>query len=273
MVNFEIKQEDKFKYIETSPGKTPLVLLHGLLGALSNFEGIMENFSDRYNVLVPILPMFEISPRNLTVRGLMKYVEEFIEYKQLSKVHILGNSLGGHIAQLFVLDNPDKVLSMTLTGSSGLYENAMGSTFPKRGNYEFIKKKAEDVFYNPEVATKELVDEVYATVNNLKKAICVVAIAKSAVRHNLEDKLHAIEVPSLLVWGIQDSVTPLWVGEKFHELLKHSQLVKIDKCGHAPMMELPHLFNQALNNFLNYIEAGTFLADGKDTYVLNLDAN
>ena len=269
MIQFEIKDEKKFKYIETSPGKTPIVLLHGLLGALSNFDGIIHGFSDRYNILVPILPLFEISPRSLTVMNLVGYVEDFIKYKNFDKVHVLGNSLGGHIAQLYTMKHPEKVISMTLTGSSGLFESAMGSTFPKRGNYEFIKKKAEDVFYNPAIATKELVDEVYETVNNLKRAICVVAIAKSAVRHNLEDKLHLIEKPTLLVWGIQDSVTPLWVGEKFNELLKNSLLVKVDKCGHAPMMELPDLFNIALNDFLVKIEAGTFTDDPKETYTLS----
>lgn len=271
MKSFEIKEEGKFKYIESGEDKTPIVLLHGLFGALSNFEGIINNFSDRYNVVVPILPLFDISFRGLTVMKLVEYVDDFINYKEFDKVHVLGNSLGGHIAQLYTLKRPEKVISMTLTGSSGLFESALGSSFPKRGSYEYIKTKAESVFYNPEVATKELVDEVYTIVNNLKKAICVIAIAKSAVRHNLEDQLHLILQPTLLVWGIHDSVTPLWVGEKFNEHLKNSILVKIDKCGHAPMMERPDLFNIALNNFLNKLEAGEFMNDPHETYTLGQD--
>lgn len=270
MINFNIIEVKKFKYFESSPGKEPIILLHGLLGALSNFDGIINTFSDRYNVVVPILPLFEISPRSLTVMNLVGFVEDFVHHKNFKKVHILGNSLGGHIAQLYTLKNPDQVLSLILTGSSGLFENSMGNTFPKRGNYEYIKSKAEGVFYNPEVATKELVDEVYTTVNNLKKAICVVAIAKSAVRHNLEDKLHLITTPTLIVWGIQDTVTPIWVGEKFHELLSNSLMVKIDKCGHAPMMELPDLFNQALEDFLNRLRENTFNSVSKESYTLNI---
>jgi len=163
----------------------------------------------------------------------------------------------------------DKVESMTLTGSSGLFESAMGTTFPKRGNYEYMKQKAESVFYDPAIATKELVDNVYATVNDLKKAMCVVAIAKSAVRHNLEDKLNEIKTPTLLIWGIQDSVTPIWVGEKFHELILNSELVKVDKCGHAPMMERPDLFNIALESFLDRVENGSFIENKKGVYVLD----
>ena len=126
-------------------------------------------------------------------------------------------------------------------------------TFPKRGNYEFIKKKTEDTFYNPEIATKELVDEVYGIVNDRNKAIRVVATAKSAVRHNLGDKLHQIKAPTLLVWGREDNVTPAFVGEKFNELIENSKLIFVDECGHAPMMEKPEIFNDALENFLQEV--------------------
>lgn len=259
----QIKEEGKFKYIESGGDGTPIILLHGLLGALSNFEHVFKFFAPTHNVVVPILPLFEISLRSLSVMKLVEYVEEFIEYKKYNKVHLLGNSLGGHIAQLYTLKFPEHVQSMVLTGSSGLFESAMGTTFPKRGNYEYMKQKAESVFYDPAVATKELVDDVYKTVNDLKKAMCVVAIAKSAVRHNLEDRLANIKVPTLLVWGLQDSVTPIWVGEKFNELIPNSELVKFDKCGHAAMMERPELFNKVLSDFIIRVENGSFLSDIK----------
>jgi pimeloyl-ACP methyl ester carboxylesterase len=270
MSEYKIIEENHFKYIETGDKDgTPIILLHGLLGALSNFNGIIQHFSKSHNVLVPILPLFDISLRSLSVMRLVDYVVEFIDHKRFDKVHILGNSLGGHIAQLYTLRYPERVSSMTLTGSSGLFESAMGTTFPKRGNYEYMKQKTESVFYNPEVATKELVDEVYKTVNDLKKALCVVAIAKSAVRHNLEDRLHELNVPTLLIWGIQDGVTPIWVGEKFHELIKNSELVKVDKCGHAPMMERPDLFNIAFESFIKRVEDASTVFESKENYILS----
>ncbi len=268
MVGSQLIDEKGFKYIETGKDGIPLILLHGLLGALSNFEGIIQHFSRTHNVVVPILPLFDISLRSLSVMRLVEYVESFIEYKGYDKVHVLGNSLGGHIAQLYTLKHPEKVESMVLTGSSGLFESAMGTTFPKRGDYAYMKAKAESVFYDPAVATKELVDDVFAVVNDLKKAMCVVAIAKSAVRHNLEDRLKDITCPTLLVWGVQDNVTPLWVGEKFHDLIPNSELVKVDKCGHAPMMERPGLFNEALESFLTRVESGVYQQQRMDTYTL-----
>ncbi len=180
---------------------------------------------------------------------------EFVEYKGYEQVHVLGNSLGGHIALLYALARPDRIGSIILTGSSGLFESAMGTSFPKRGNYEFIEKKTQDTFYNPAVASKELVDEIFDIVNDRNKAIRVVATAKSAIRHNLSDKLHQVNAPTLLVWGKEDKVTPAFVGEKFHELIKNSRLIFFDECGHAPMMEHPELFNRHLENFLAEVTA------------------
>ncbi len=249
-MKFEIKEQDRFKYIETNGDGENLLLLHGLFGALSNFNEIIEAFSDKYNVIVPILPIFELPIAKVSLTGLVNHVVDFVEFRGFDKVNVLGNSLGGHIALLYALAKPEKIRSIILTGSSGLFESAFGSSFPKRGDYEFIKTRTQDTFYNPEVATKELVDEVFDIVNDRNKAIRVVATAKSAVRHNLGDKLHQVTAPTLLVWGKQDQITPSFVGEKFHELIENSQLILIDECGHAPMMEHPEKFNQYLDSFL-----------------------
>ncbi|MBK8242982.1 MAG: alpha/beta hydrolase [Saprospiraceae bacterium] len=249
-MEYTIVEEGKFKYIESEGTGPVLMLLHGLLGALSNFKGIIEAFKDDYKVVVPILPIYEMPLFQVSVTGLVDYVAEFVKYKNYNAVNVLGNSLGGHIGLLYTLAHQEKVSSLILTGSSGLFESGMGNTFPKRGDYEFIKKKAEDTFYDPAIATKELIDELYNVVNDRNKAIRIVATAKSAIRHNLGDKLHLIKIPVLLIWGKEDSVTPPFVGEKFEELLPDAKLYLIDKCGHAPMMEKPDEFNEILKSFL-----------------------
>ena len=147
------------------------------------------------------------------------------------------------------------VHTMTLTGSSGLYENAMGGSFPRREDYDFIRKKVEFTFHNPEVATKELVDEVFEIVNNKEKLIRVLALAKSAIRHNMGDDLHTMNLPVCLIWGKNDQITPPEVAEEFHRLLPQSELYWIDNCGHAPMMEHPTEFNNTLEPWLKRIFA------------------
>jgi len=221
-----------------------------LFGALSNFEDLIQHFGSKYNVIVPILPIYELPILSVSLGGLVNHLQDFVKYKGLSDINLLGNSLGGHIGLLFALEELPLLRSLILTGSSGLFESGMGNSFPKRGDYEFMKAKTEETFYDPKVATKELVDEVFEIVNNRGKAIRIIATAKSAIRHNLSDKLLNIKVPSLLIWGRNDTITPPFVAEKFKELLPNARLEFIDKCGHAPMMEQPELFNKILEDFL-----------------------
>lgn len=248
-MDYEIKQQDKFKYIEEGNGE-PLVLLHGLFGALSNFRNLIEYFRQHYKVVVPLLPLLEMDILHTSVGGLAKFVHKFIEARGYQGVHLLGNSLGGHVALILVLKHPERIKSIILTGSSGLFENGMGDSYPKRKDYEYIKKKTELTFYDPATATKELVDEVYSITNNRLKAIKIIALAKSAIRNNLGEELNQIKQPALLVWGNNDTITPPFVAREFNKLIPNSELYFVDKCGHAPMMEVPDEFNAILHKFL-----------------------
>lgn len=248
-MEYEIKHQGKFKYVEEGEGE-PLVLLHGLFGALSNFSDLIEHFRHQRKVVVPLLPLYELTLLDTTVGGLAKYVNRFIETLDYHHINLLGNSLGGHVGLVYALNHPERVKTIILTGSSGLFENGMGETYPKRGNYEFIKKKTELTFYDPNVASKELVDEVFEIVNNRLKAIKIISLAKSAIRHNLGEELEGIKVPTLLIWGKNDTITPPLVAEEFHKLIPNSELHYINHCGHAPMMEMPAEFNAILEEFL-----------------------
>ena len=246
----KIIKEGKYRYIEMGEG-TPIIILHGLMGGLSNFHGVMNHFPPKgYKVLVPELPIYDMPLLKTNVMSFAKFLQGFKEHKALKEAIQLGNSLGGHIGLLHTKLYPKKVKALVITGSSGLYESAMGDGYPKRGDYEFIKKKAQDVFYDPEVATKEIVDEVFATVNNRIKLVKTLAIAKSAIRHNMSKDLPHMFTPTCIIWGKNDSVTPPNVAEEFHALLPDSDLFWIEKCGHAPMMEHPQEFNTVLDAWL-----------------------
>lgn len=245
----EIKREGKFEYLEKGEGHV-IVLLHGLFGAMSNFKDVIDRFSDHYKIVVPLMPLYTLPIIKTNVINLAKYVEKFIEFKKYGKVTLLGNSLGGHVALVYSLNNMDKVHSLILTGSSGLYENAFGGSFPRREDREFLRKKISVTFYDPNMTTDELVDEVYKIVNDRAKLIRILAIAKSAIRHNMAKDLSRFEMPACLIWGKNDTITPPEVAEEFNELLPHSELFWIDKCGHAAMMEHPVEFNRILDTWL-----------------------
>jgi len=249
-MKYEIKQQEKFKFIEVGTGE-PLVLLHGLFGALSNFMDLIDYFSPKYKVIVPILPLFELDIFHTTVGGLAKFVHRFIDTRGYTNVHLLGNSLGGHVGLVYILKHPERIKTLTLTGSSGLFESGMGDSYPKRGNKEYIRKKTELTFYDPAMATDELVNEVFEITNNRIKVIKIIALAKSAIRNNLGEELNRITQPTCLIWGKNDTITPPFVAEEFKKLIPNSELHFIDKCGHAPMMEVPSEFNVILEQFLS----------------------
>ena len=248
-MSFSIRQSDKYQYIDEGEGEV-LLLLHGLFGALSNWEGVISGFSSDYRVVIPLMPIYEMPYKEASVDGLSEFIEGFIAHKGLQNLTLLGNSLGGHVGMVYTLNNPQNVRRLVLTGSSGLFENSMGGSFPKRGSYDYIKERVEYTFYRPETATKELVDEVFEITSSISKCMNIVAIAKSAQRHNMAEDIKTLQVPTLLVWGLNDTITPPYVAHEFNRLIPNSELRFIDKCCHAPMMEQPAVFNQMLRVWL-----------------------
>ncbi|MCS6980580.1 MAG: alpha/beta hydrolase [Flavobacteriales bacterium] len=247
----KVIRHNGFAYFEDGQGPV-LMLLHGLMGALSNFTGVVQHFRSQFNVVIPLMPIFELDVVDAGVQPLYQYIKAFIDFKGYDKVSLLGNSLGGHVALVYAVNHQDRLNHLILTGSSGLYENAFGGSYPKRGDYEYIKKKVEITFYDPAIATKELVDEVFEIINDRAKLVRIISIAKSAIRHNMANELHLIQTPTCLIWGRNDIITPPEVAEEFHQRIKNSALFWIDKCGHAPMMEHPEQFNQILEQWLRH---------------------
>jgi pimeloyl-ACP methyl ester carboxylesterase len=248
-MNLQIRQEGGFQYIDEGEGEV-LLLLHGLFGALSNWNGVVDHFSRSYRVVIPLMPIYEMALHKAGVPGLVSFVEEFINFKQLTDLTVLGNSLGGHVGLVYTLKNEDKVRRLVLTGSSGLFEDSMGGSFPKRGNYQYVQERVGYTFYDPRTATKELVDEVFSITNSNAKCLRIISIAKSAQRHNMAKDISNIKVPTLLIWGLNDTITPPLVAHEFNRLISDSELYFIDKCGHAPMMEHPEKFNSILEKYL-----------------------
>lgn len=245
----EVKQEGEFSYIEKGTG-VPVVLLHGLFGGLSNFNDLIDHFSSKYRIIIPQLPIYTLPVLNTNVNSLAKFLHKFLDFMKLEKVTLLGNSLGGHVGLVYSHQHPERVERLILTGSSGLYENAFGGSTPRKGDREYIRKKVEVTFFDPTMASEELVEEVFGIINDRSKLIRILSLAKSAIRHNMASDLPDLKMPTCLIWGKNDIITPPEVAEDFHRLMPNSDLFWIDQCGHAPMMEHPQEFNRIMGDWL-----------------------
>ena len=246
-----VKEEGKFKWLEEGDGGKPIILLHGLMGGVENFGEMVDFISEEYKVYGLDLKLFEGSILKVSVKSLSDYLYDFMNHVGLSSAILLGNSMGGHIGLIFAKEYPEMVQAMILTGSSGLYESAMGDSFPRRKNKDYIREKTEEVFYNPEVATDELVDRVFEIANNRVSILRLLSYAKSAIRHNMGEDLPHFNMPFCLIWGENDKVTPPKVAKEFHKLLPNSELHWIPLCGHAAMWEHPKEFSRIVLKFLN----------------------
>jgi 2-hydroxy-6-oxonona-2,4-dienedioate hydrolase len=245
-----VKEEGKFKWLQEGDRGKPIILLHGLMGGVENFGEMVDFISEEYKVYGLDLKLFEGSILKVSVKSLSDYLYEFMNHLGLSSAILLGNSMGGHIALIFSKEHPEMVDGMVLTGSSGLYESAMGDSFPRRGDKDYIRTKTEEVFYDPKVATDELVDRVFEIANNRVSILRLLGYAKSAIRHNMAEDLPDFKMPVCLIWGEHDKVTPPPVAEEFHTLLPNSELHWMPLCGHAAMWEHPEEFSKIVLKFL-----------------------
>ena len=240
---------DKKYYVEEGKGN-PIILLHGLFGSLSNWKSVVSYFSKTNRIIIPRIPITEVDVKEANLESLTEFIIKFINKLKLKKITLIGNSLGGHVGLMYSILHPKKVKKLILTGSSGLYENSFGGSYPKRGDYNYINDRINYTFYNPNILSIKYVDEIFKTLNDNAKCLNIITIARSAQRNNLARKLHKIKCPTLLVWGLNDTITPPSVAHQFNNLIPNSTLKFIDKCCHAPMMERPKTFNKLIEPFI-----------------------
>ncbi|MFT5143890.1 MAG: 2-hydroxy-6-oxonona-2,4-dienedioate hydrolase [Rhodothermales bacterium] len=260
---YTIHSKEGYRFADEGPGpgrgKGPVLLLHGMLGEVSNWTHTIRHLEeDGYRVLVPVLPVYAMPTSKSNVPGLVDYVVGFLDALGVPSATFVGNSLGGHIAIKLALGYPERVHALVLSGASGLYELDMGQSSLRRKDREYLRERAAVTFYEPRHVTEEMVDDVYRIVNDRARALRLIRVARSVKAENVRDDLHTIGVPTLLVWGREDEITPPDVGLTFEKLIPASELHWIDACGHAPMLERPAQFNEIILDFLrrtNTLEA------------------
>jgi pimeloyl-ACP methyl ester carboxylesterase len=223
-----------------------------MLGSHTNWSDTADALAEHgYRVLVPVLPVYDLPIKQTSVTGLATFVRGFTEALELGPTVLAGNSLGGHVALLYASAYPADVPAMVLSGASGIYERAIGTSTMRRHDREFIRERAAYTFYDPVHATEEMVDDLVEIVNDRSRAVRLIKMARAAQKETVIEALGALTMPTLLVWGRDDQITPPDVGEEFQERLPNAELHLVDECGHAPMIERPAQFNALMLAFLD----------------------
>lgn len=231
-----------------TPGPT-IILLHGLFGAMSNWETSAPLMSKYANTIIFGFPLITGHRSEVKVKALAAYLEYYIRKNNLGKVILCGNSMGGHVAMRLCLASPDLVDAMILSATSGLYEHSV-DTLPVRIGEKFVREHMAKVFYNHQFITDAAVHEILSILTNRMNTLNLIHAARSAKKDNLKDRLPEINVPTLLLWGENDNVTTMDVARQFNQYIPNSELISIDKCGHAPMIEYPDWFSDNVEGFL-----------------------
>lgn len=263
-IPFAAQHTNDFTYLDEGPHDAqhpPVILLHGMLGDLSNWTATIQCLAETgYRVIAPVIPVYGLSLRQTSVPGLADYLDSFLQHLSIDTSILVGNSLGGHVALLYALERPARVAAMVLSGSSGIYEAHLGTSTMRRYDRDFIRERTELTFYDPAHATEELVDEMMDVVSDRPRALRLIKIARSADKEIVLEELPKLDMPTLLVWGNNDVITPPDVGEEFRNELPNAELHFIDECGHAPMIEHPQEFNEIMLGWLQRLAEAPSMA-------------
>ena len=246
------------RFFETGQGEQAIVFLHGLFGAPDHWTPIMEDFADDYRVVAVQFPIDRQPDRRHTgvqsIPELTSYVETVFDELGLQQAIICGNSLGGVVAIDFGLKYPDRVPALILSGSAGLHENHLAGGQRPRATREFVRTQAARIFCDQTHVTDELVDGLVIDLADRDYTRFVLRMAKATRNHCVKDDLSKLLMPTLLIWGQDDCITPPTVAEEFHEDIEDSRLYYVNECGHSPNLEHPEKFTNILREFLTDLQ-------------------
>jgi pimeloyl-ACP methyl ester carboxylesterase len=229
----------------------PLLYLHGASGA--SWLPFLQTLTAKYDVIAPEHPGFGESdtPGWLdNIHDLAYFYLDLLDELKLDRVHLVGNSLGGYIAAEIAVRNTQRLASLTLAGSAGLFVDgaAQLDTFLVTD-----EARLRAFFYDPKRAEPMIarVLDPKSEEMALKNQAVVAKLVWQPRSHDphLAKWLHRIDVPTLLVWGDHDRLFPIEHAQAFQKAIPGAKLVVIPKCGHVPQIEKPDEFVAALEDF------------------------
>ena len=236
----------------------PVLYIHGADG-FPKWENYLDNLAESFSVYVPAHPGVSNSTGldeldNLW--DLVLFYDELIDALNLTSVHLIGHSYGGMIAAEIAACIPNKVKSLTLISSLGLWIDSAPIadffilTAEERKNLLWHNSESEIAIETSNVPE----DAAERALLNVNRTITLASIGKFCwpiPDKGLIKRIHRINMPTLLIWGDNDQIVPLDYGKLFMKLIPNSELKTIVECGHIPQLEKP---TECINSIKEFIK-------------------
>ncbi|MCA9278729.1 MAG: alpha/beta hydrolase [Phycisphaeraceae bacterium] len=248
---------------ETGDG-TQFVFLHGLVGLNEHWETVVGLVKHRVRCTMIEVPLLQLTGKDCSIDGVVYLTAKLLQSVSDSPVVLVGNSFGGHVATRLAIEYPELVQGLLLTGASGVIEKSMVSDIQIHPSREWLRRKIAELFYRPELHMRESdLDRAHQELSTKLGRFAMVRLSRSARRNHLGDQLSRVRVPTLLIWGKQDVVTPPDAAQQFHDRLQDSKLVWFDECGHVPMMEHAEAFAREMLAFEETLRSNESMAHSR----------
>ncbi|MEL7471873.1 MAG: alpha/beta hydrolase [Planctomycetota bacterium] len=231
-----------------------VVFLHGLVGLNEHWEDVVSRIRGRCLCHLLELPLLDLDPVDCSIEAVTDVTIAFLEATIARPVCLVGNSFGGHVALRIAIHRPDLCNALVLAGASGLMERTLVRGAPVRPSRNWLEEKIGELFYDKAHMRRDDVERAHAALRERGGARAMVRLSKTARRDNLEARLGDVRVPTLLIWGREDVVTPPSAAELFMDKLPDARIRWLDRCGHAPMLESPDAFADALLDFVDDLD-------------------
>jgi pimeloyl-ACP methyl ester carboxylesterase len=228
----------------------PMVFLHGLAGLNEHWEEVARRITARGRCVMLQVPLLQLRGDDCSIDGVTELTIRFLERHVAEPAVLVGNSFGGHVALRIALERPDLMRGLVLAGSAGLIERTTVREVQTRPTRPWMEEKIGELFYDRSKMRAADVDRAFTELSDRGNARAMVKLSRTARRNHLGDQIGRIKVPTLLIWGRQDVVTPPEACEELKAKIKDSRVVWFDQCGHAPMLECPDQFGEALCEFM-----------------------
>jgi pimeloyl-ACP methyl ester carboxylesterase len=236
-----------------------VVLLHGLGSRKDDWLPVLEPMAQKYRLLVPDQIGFGKSDKPLLDYSIQTYVDflnEFLRQLKVEKASLVGESLGGWIAGLYVVEMGGgahliPVERLVLVDAAGLKQD---KPIPDLNPSSLVAMRGlmEAVFYDTSWLNEDALRKIFTDKLSTKDSYTVRSILSNPTlaTERLDERLGNIKVPTLVTWGKQDKLLPIGAGEKYAAGIAGAKLVSFEKCGHVPPVEKTEEFLASVVPFL-----------------------